>query len=201
MKAVANRKLCIGYFYTDGFVHPHPPIMRNMNRTLQALKKNGHKIVEFKFPDPIAANDLVNRIFHMDGGNDIGTTAAKSGEPIHPNIKLFTGVGNAEPLTISQLWELNIERYAYQTKFLEYWNSVKSPSGEQLDAIICPASASAAIPHNEFKSASYTAWVNLMDLPSTVIPTGFADKSKDIVNTNFVPIDEKDAEFQKMCMF
>ena len=38
-----GRKLCFGIMWHDGYVKPHPPIIRALKETTDAVEKMGHK--------------------------------------------------------------------------------------------------------------------------------------------------------------
>ena len=63
--------------------------------------------------------------------------------------------------TINELWELQIQKTAYQKKVLEAWNDTvnRTKNGKPIDAIIMPIAPFAAVLHNQFDYFLYTAWV------------------------------------------
>jgi amidase len=98
----------------------------------------------------------------MDGGKDIVDACASSGEPIIPN--LASVVRLDQPVaTINEVWKLQLEKTAYQKKFLEVWNETakRTKNGKPMDAFIMPLAPFAAVAHNQYDHVFYTTWVCL----------------------------------------
>src|SRR5579859_7562992 len=97
-----------------------------------------------------------------DGGKDIRDACALSGEPVIKNLR---EVMHAElpGSTINAAWALNLERTAYQKKFLEAWNATAklTKSGKPIDAFIMPMAPFAAVMHDAYDHVTYTSWVRL----------------------------------------
>jgi hypothetical protein len=55
---IKNRKLTFGIIKWDGLVMPHPPVQRGVRIVQEALKAQGHEIIEFDVPDATTANSL-----------------------------------------------------------------------------------------------------------------------------------------------
>lgn len=65
------KKLKIGIIWDDGVVQPHPPIMRALETTVEALKKAGHEVINWdtSLHDQIQAT--VWQMFFLDGGKEV----------------------------------------------------------------------------------------------------------------------------------
>ena len=65
--------------------------------------------------------------------------------------------------------------------------------GKELDAIVAPVAPTAAIRHNKFRYYGYASAINLLDFTSVVVPVTFADKTIDLKNESYKPLNERDA--------
>ena len=96
----------------------------------------------------------------MDGGKDIADACALSGEPIIPNLDSVIRL-DQPAATINEVWELQLEKTAYQKKVLEVWNDTtqRTKNGKPMDVFIMPLAPFAAVAHNQYDHVSYTSWV------------------------------------------
>lgn len=77
-------------------------------------------------------------------------------------------------------WQLNKQKLAAQKRFLDLWNSTKSPtSGKQIDILLTPVMPHSAVPHRKCKWVGYTKVFNFVDYPAVVIPAGAVSKDLD----------------------
>jgi len=83
-----------------------------------------------------------------------------SGEPIIPNIASVVDL-DKPPATVNEIWDLQLEKTAYQRKVLEVWNetSKRTKSGRVMDAFVMPIAPFAAVAHNNYDHVCYTSWV------------------------------------------
>ena len=54
----ANTKLSFGFIDFDGFVNPHPPVLRGLEMVAKALRANGHELVPWTPPSHLTALEL-----------------------------------------------------------------------------------------------------------------------------------------------
>jgi len=66
------------------------------------------------------------------------------------------------PASINDVWQIQLEKTAYQKKMLEVWNQTakRTKSGRPMDAFISPLAPFAAVSHNDYDHVSYTTWVS-----------------------------------------
>lgn len=102
---------------------------------------------------------------------------------------------------MNELWNIHLQKWAYQSEYLSAIRSFEDQHGRELDAIIAPISPTAAIRHNQFKYYGYASAINLLDFTSVVVPVTFADKSIDIKNEDFRPLNDLDALVQEECEY
>ena len=147
----------------------------------------------------------------MDGGKDIADACALSGEPIIEQLGNVVDL-DGPPVTINDLWDLQLQKTAYQKKVLELWNetAMTTRSGNVMDAFIMPIAPFAAVSHNDYDHVSYSMCVcpepevpltkiNLLDYPSCVVPVTFADKDIDKRDTSYKPISDLDKLVWEKC--
>lgn len=118
-----------------------------------------------------------------------------SGEPSIPNIKDLLNP-DIKQIDMNQLWDTQLEKWNYQSEYLEKWRELEEQQGKELDAIIAPITATAAIRHNQFRYYGYASVINLLDFTSVVVPVTFADKNLDPKKEDYQPLGELDATVQ-----
>ncbi|OKP13810.1 Acetamidase [Penicillium subrubescens] len=126
-------------------------------------------------------------------GTDIDINA--SGEPSIPNIKDLLNP-DIQQIDMNQLWDTHLKKWNYQSEYLEKWRELEEQQGKELDAIIAPITATAAIRHNQFRYYGYASVINLLDFTSVVVPVTFADKNLDLKKKDYQPLGDLDATVQ-----
>ena len=174
---------------------PHPPILRGVEMVISTLKKAGHDVVEWVPYEPAYAHALVSKVYISDGAADIDTTLKESGEPFLPNL----GVPWPKKIDINELWDVHLKKYAFQLKYLEQIRLAEEKLGKEIDAIITPVAATAAVRHDQFKYYAYTNIVNLLDFTSVVVPVTFADKNIDKKQDEYTPLNDYDKMVYDEC--
>ena len=58
VKAVSGRPLALGLIKWDTIVKPHPPIQRGTRMVEEALKAQGHNVIDFAIPDARKVNGI-----------------------------------------------------------------------------------------------------------------------------------------------
>lgn len=94
---------------------------------------------------------------------------------------------------------MQLQKWNYQSEYLAKIREVEEKLGKELDAIIAPITATAAIRHNQFKYYGYSTVVNLLDFTSVVVPVTFVDENIDEPNDQFKPLTEFDRIVQAEC--
>ncbi|KAL2850539.1 amidase signature domain-containing protein [Aspergillus pseudodeflectus] len=188
--------LTIGVYDFDDNVLPHPPVLCGIEIAVDALNRNGHKVVPWKPYKHNHGCELMNRIWGADASKDVLKDINASGEPIIPNIQPLINP-SAQPVGINELWNIQTERWAYQNEYLEKWREAEDQRGTELDAIIAPVAPTAAVRHGKFMYYGYSFLINLPDFTSVVVPVGFADAGIDRRNQAYVPVSELDKAVQE----
>ncbi|KAB2573462.1 Acetamidase [Lasiodiplodia theobromae] len=194
---IQAKKLTFGVIRTDGMVNPHPPVQRAINEAVEALKARGHEVIEWNPPAHAEAFQILWNTFAADGGKDIHSVASEAGEPLVPEISVSYGkeLGHLPVGTVNDLWATQKQKYEYQARYLEYWQSTKklTRSGEPVDALIAPAAPSASYKPTEGKYFGYTGVFNVLDYSAAVVksPTK-ADMAKDLPFKDYQPLNDFD---------
>ncbi|CAG8026679.1 unnamed protein product [Penicillium olsonii] len=161
----------------DEVVVPHPPIKRALHSIEEMLREKGHQVIDWCPPSHQIAHAIAKETFELDGGQDVHTHLASSGEPQLP--QCF--VAKTTHMKAAQIAALNIRKRRYQKTYLDYWNSTSklTRNGRPVDAIICPTAPHAAVIPGCFRHVGYTSFVNVLDYTSVVIPVTHANEQID----------------------
>lgn len=191
---VQSRPLVVAVMRDDGVVRLHPPVARVLEEVANKIVEAGHEIVPWKpgtlhqecidimvwMPRSVlfAANNAKDQFYTADGGEDIKRDVAAGGEPFLPHVEAL--VNRGKPISVYEYWQLNKKKHAAQKRYLDLWNSTKSPSsGQPIDIILCPVMPHSAVPHRKCRWVGYTKIFNVVDYPSVVIPAGEVSKELD----------------------
>jgi amidase len=194
-------KLAFGVFKTDGVVNPVPPVRRAISITVKALQDLGHEVIEWTPPSHRTLGDEGMKAYFFDGGVDLRTAFALSGEPTAEQIGMFAKL--AHEFSGSEIAATNVRLRQLKTEYLEYWNSTAklTTTGRPVDAFISPlAPFPAAIP-NKFAYYGYSTFANFLDYTTVVVPVTNVDREVDRVDEGYVPIDEVDKMVHESCEY
>lgn len=189
----ASNKKTFAYLEFDGLVMPHPPIQRAIKETVSALRRQGHKVIPWKPFEHSRGVKMINKIYGADGDADIKKTLAEGNEPAIPNIRVLMGEDERPAATITEVWDLQLEKYHYQREYMEHWNQQNAEHGK-IDAFIMPVAPHAAVTHNDYIYYGYTSIINLLDYTSVVVPVGFADPAIDLADPSYEPVSSLDKQ-------
>ncbi|KAK9779857.1 putative Amidase [Seiridium cardinale] len=206
----AKSKLRVGVLRTDGVVDPSPACARAMTKVEDALRAEGHEIVEISPPSPYDALYIGAHLLNADGCQ-MFRSFFRTGEWNDPGADQMEWLMNL-PRPFKYLyylwvkyvrrddvwaglvqgwhqksafenWKFVAKREAYRVKWFEWWNSVN------LDFILAPPNATPAVPHDGMKDAvsscGYTFLFNVLDYTAGVIPVTHVDKNLDQLPNGF----------------
>ncbi|SCU89358.1 LADA_0E15038g1_1 [Lachancea dasiensis] len=210
---VKKDKLRFGLMVSDKLVMPHPPVLRALMETCEALRRCGHEIVEWNFPHNKRMIDVGEQVYAADFYDEVQEILETTGEPISEYMKIarenisYKG-HSGRALGVSQWWEISREIRSLKEQFLEYWEKTRdlTSDGKPIDAIICPAWPSAGFRDGdvEFGCENYTVPFNVLDYSCVVLPVTQVDSAKDIPDASHSPFsteDKKIHEYYKPEMF
>ncbi|TVY31478.1 Acetamidase [Lachnellula occidentalis] len=102
---------------------------------------------------------------------------------------------------MNELWDAQLQKWAYQSEYLEQFRLTEETLGKEIDAIIAPITPTAAIRHNQFKYYGYASTINLLDFTSVVVPVTWADKNVDKKKEGYKALSDIDGAVQAECEF
>ncbi|KAJ4022482.1 hypothetical protein NW766_001517 [Fusarium irregulare] len=173
-------KLKIAFMWHDGMVLPTPPVIRALRIAKERLEAAGHMIVEWDPVDQREGGELLQRMFLADGGQTIRKELERTDEPWRPEMEAYS---TARDLSTSEMWRLQLERTAFQNKYLDRWNKAG------IDAIICPTTPYSTGKNGSLKHVAYTGVFNVVDYSAVSFPTGVTvDKDGDLLDPSYSPL-------------
>ena len=135
-------------------------------------------------------------MYLLDGGEEYRETLASTGEPAMPGTEWILNQAQQQtPYSVRETWKLNLERESFRARALSHWNATKNTSstGRPVDAVICPAHPTLAVPHDGVRWWGYTSHWNLLDLPAVVFPVVVL-LQKEVCQTKIPDIQDKNPE-------
>jgi amidase len=190
-----SRPLVVAVMRDDGVVKPHPPISRVLEKVATKLELAGHEIVEWTpgslhqecidimVTDPYhhheySSSSIQDQYYTADGGEDIRRDVEAGGEPFIPHVGALINKG--QPISVYSYWQLNKQKLAAQKRYLDLWNSTKSPKTDKpIDILLTPVMPHSAVPHRKCRWVGYTKVFNFVDYPAVVLPAGRVSKDLD----------------------
>ncbi|KAJ6015350.1 hypothetical protein N7540_009941 [Penicillium herquei] len=171
-----DRKLRIGVVIDDGVVKPQPPVTRAMNKTIQALRKAGHEVIEWDTSLHTPATEMWCKAILGEGGVHCRKLCKIINEPLIEGMLVGT---EKDILTLEEREKIEQDKYALSTAMLKQWLT----SG--IDALLMPV-----IPWVGYKPkdwvqskqwVGYTGMWNLLNYASVTVPVTKADRALDAV--------------------
>lgn len=171
------KKLVFGVLRCDNHVRPTPAVSRAIEKAVEAVKQQGHEVIEWEPIDHGMMNNFMMAAFTADGGKFI-----IDGMEDEPPLDHQAGTRDLfKDIPSSYMWALQRERARVErANFTQWSNSRKfSQSGQIMDGLIAPVTAVPAYPHHNAYYAGYTNYWNILDYPSVSFPVLRADASVD----------------------
>ncbi|KAL8654303.1 MAG: hypothetical protein Q9210_001584 [Variospora velana] len=180
--------LKIGIYWTDGVVTPHPPVKRGLRIIRDTLQDMKHKVVGWDPPSQTTAKRVHVAFLKADGGHDVHKQLDLSGEPLIPPLQGAFQL--RDPIPLLEYQDLTLQGKAYNETYYDYWNSTSNDDGQLVDAVVMPVAPHAAVIPGKFYHTAYTESINLMDFSAAVIPVTRADKSVDVFDHGYQPLND-----------
>ncbi|KAH9935683.1 general amidase [Fomitopsis serialis] len=181
--------LCFAILWNDGIVVPHPPVIRALEMTRDALRAAGHKVVDWQPIKHLELTNTISAIWKAGAAEDFQVTTSETGEPIISTMSVVEGVGEPDmsvrpdPTGISAyaLWQIQKARADLRKEYLDHWQKTAeiSGTGRPVDAIISPGAPFVAPPHGRNNYSNYTKVLNALDYPAVTFPVTRVDLSLD----------------------
>ncbi|EFQ97015.1 acetamidase [Nannizzia gypsea CBS 118893] len=196
-----GRKLRIGILgNNDGGRTCYPPVERALSIVTKALKDAGHDVFEWAPIDHPEVLRLVIEGFKVFGTSAILPQLEKHGEPLFKCMEKTFSTLKEDQLDAVKLSDMIIERNGLQRAYLERWMATKTDTAGPMDCIIAPAAVAPAARLGYGQTMQYfgfTAFGNLLDLPSCTFPVTYADKAVDLKrDASWTPLNEQDKIMQ-----
>ncbi|CAN6646403.1 hypothetical protein TRVA0_021S02080 [Trichomonascus vanleenenianus] len=203
-------KCKVGVMWTDGIVKPSPACERALRMTVDALRAQGHEIVDFTPPSPLKCLRVASQLLMSDGAdialrdqvcgekNDAGVARAVFAQHLPRFVKKIwawwvryikrdeiwaTLIENWNVKKIQERWDLVYEREGYKADFFQHWKD------SEIDFLLTVPNATPALPHKglyeTFSSCGYTFMFNLLDYSAGVFPVTKVNRSTDKLPTGF----------------
>ncbi|SCO89869.1 probable general amidase [Fusarium oxysporum] len=193
-----ERPLKMGVLWRDGMVGLHSPVLRGLKVVVEALKKAGHKVIDWKPPSHETATNIHASYSHLepggflsaDGAHDIHQHLNRSGEPLIPDLR--DGLKLKTPTELLKYQDLTIQGLEFEQQYSDYWNSTADSDDQIVDAVLMPVAPHAAVIPGKFYHGAYTDAMNLTNYTAVVIPTIRADKKIDVFDEGYEPLGDMD---------
>ncbi|KAF8591861.1 general amidase [Ramaria rubella] len=205
-----GRKLVFGIIWNDGVVVPHPPVVRALAMTREALVSAGHTVIDWNPYKHAEIVKVAKDIWRAGSEEDYKTVTMISGEPVintmsldvdgPPSSKTRAFLPQIDPMSAYALWQLHKIRRTLREEYLDHWEATvkETGTGRPVDAIISPTSPYAAPPHGMNSNADYTTIWNCLDYPSLVIPVTAVDSTLDSPKPAHNFLTEEDREIYEL---
>lgn len=192
----AKKKLRVGYYADDGYVTPHPPVIRAVNEYLDKIKKSSFEdvkveLVPFTPFDPAGAFQIIQSLYFPDGGKELKNELASVGEPLTEMSKMALNNPNCQRYNIEELWQAHSRRDKFRWDLMQEWTKAG------IDLLIAPALPGAAFKFGTCNYWGYTSYWNLADYASVSVPYSSV-KASDKPVENFQARNKIDAEWQSI---
>jgi len=182
-----GKNLCFAVLWNDGQVVPHPPVIRALETTKNALLAAGHKVIDWKPLNHASITNVALSIWASGMAKDVQVVTAITGEPVISSMGLEKGDDiSIVPAQIGEvsaydLWQIHKKKRDLRQEYLEYWLATENVTGtgRPVDAIISPVAPFTATPHGKNSNANYTMIWNALDYPALVIPVSKVDQMLD----------------------
>lgn len=165
--SASAKPLTIAILYTDGITTPLPPITNLLHQVSAALTSAGHTILPLTSPPATlkTAQTLANAFFSLEGYNTMLSHLNSTQEPLVP--WMSTRLRAKPPGDLAKAASLQAQREKLMTDMLSVW---RTPSGGEVDALICPVAPHPLPEIDRWNTVSYTSTWVLFDYPAGTVP-------------------------------
>lgn len=158
-------------------------------------------MIEWEPPSHQKVNEICMKTWVFDGGRDFVDSFALSGEPMSAQVGGQYGTTLIEQYNAVEIAKVNVEQRTIKKQYSDYWNSTasKTSTGRPIDAIISPIAPFPAARPKMYGYYGYTTWVNLLDYTSVVVPVTTVNKSVDLADKEYSPLNEENKICHESC--
>jgi len=199
-----GKKLTFGILWNDGVTVPHPPIIRALEMTREALTAAGHDVIDWK---PYKHADIYKAIIDIWGAagqEDYAAVTSQTGEPI---LKSMLGTETEVDMYIKdtsisafELFQVQKGRAALRKEYLDHWQGTRASTstGRPVDAIISPVAPFPPPRHGKNTGVEYTSIWNVLDYPACAFPVTRVDPILDQPKPAHQFLSEEDQRLYKL---
>jgi amidase len=201
-----GQRLTFGILWNDGLVVPHPPIIRALEMTRDALIAAGHEVVDWKPHKHAELSEVTMGIWAAAGQEDALAVTSQIGEPV---LKSMADTDTTEGATYIgskgtsafELFKIQKKRAVLRKEYLDHWQSTRmsTSTGRPVDAIISPVAPFPPPPHGLYRSVDYTLVWNVLDYPACVFPVTKVDSVLDRPKPPHKFLSEADQKTYELC--
>ncbi|KAL2841043.1 amidase signature domain-containing protein [Aspergillus pseudoustus] len=188
------KRLRIGVWSSNGFLHLHPPVQRGFKTAQDRLRGAGVELVEFHGPDISEVWELQKEWTELQDMSYLRELL--STEPHTEIVKATAIITKKDPppqVTVEYIHSMNGRISGILRAMHEAWND-----GGGIDALLWVTAPHTAVPFDKYTYLGFTGLFNLIDWPAMALPLGlFADKEIDR-KTPVKPLSPLDAEIQEL---
>lgn len=190
--------LTVAIMWDDNVVHPHPPVTRALRETIEHLKNNGIRVIDWEPIDHQKSWDLISALYFCNGAEEERNTAIEGNEELLPLTEWIINQPHVKKRNWLDMNELIMERENYRSKYARIWNEREIALNRSIDCILTPTGPSVAPLHGTAKWWGYTSIWNLLDYPAVVFPVATVDPIKDKPEVDYKPRNILDEENFKL---
>lgn len=100
------RKLRIGVCWHDGVVTPHPPVQRALKDTVEALKAEGHEVVDWDATYHVDLVRWINKAYFLDGAAEYRDTLKEGSDPAVPIMQWLLDSEGGKRHSVEETWKV-----------------------------------------------------------------------------------------------
>lgn len=107
------KRLKIGVLWNDGIVRPHPPVLRALRETVNALRAAGHTVIDWDPTHHASLIRWINRAYFLDGAQEYHDSLDPSADPAVPSIRWLLDTEAGERCTLEETWKVGIFEHSH----------------------------------------------------------------------------------------
>jgi Asp-tRNA(Asn)/Glu-tRNA(Gln) amidotransferase A subunit family amidase len=191
---LSSNNFTVAVLWDDGVVHPHPPVTRALQETVDYLEKSGIRVLNWEPIDHQKSWDLISALYYCNGAEEEQDLMKEVDEQPLPLTEWIFNQPQVKKRNWTEMNELIGEREKYRQHYAQIWNEREVFFDCSIDCLLTPVGPSAAPQHNTAKWWGYTSIWNLLDYPAAVFPVTTVDPIKDQVEVDYKPRNLLDEE-------
>ncbi|CAF1410010.1 unnamed protein product, partial [Rotaria sordida] len=131
-----SKNLTVAVMWDDGVVHPHPPITRAIQETVEYLKKSGIRIIDWEPIDHQKGWDLISALYFCNGAETERNMMTEVNEEPLPLTEWILNQPHVKKRNWTEMNELIVERENYRNRYAHIWNERETSLNCSIDCIL-----------------------------------------------------------------